>query len=77
MRPTQDGRWRLTIDWTACDRRGLCVELLPELVGPDDWGYPVFHDDGWVPVDLLSHARRAARDCPVLALRLHRGGTVR
>jgi ferredoxin len=32
---------RLHIDWTACDGRGLCAELLPELLLSDDWGYPV------------------------------------
>ena len=32
---------RLHVDWTACDGRGLCAELLPELLVEDDWGYPV------------------------------------
>jgi ferredoxin len=31
----------LHIDWTACDGRGLCVELLPELLDRDEWGYPL------------------------------------
>ena len=35
---------RLHIDWTACDGRGLCAELLPELLAEDDWGYPVPRD---------------------------------
>jgi ferredoxin len=30
----------LTIDWTACDGRGLCSDLLPELLQPDPWGFP-------------------------------------
>ena len=32
---------RLVVDWVACDGRGLCVELVPELLVGDDWGYPV------------------------------------
>ena len=28
---------KLHIDWTVCDGRGLCMELLPELLGRDDW----------------------------------------
>ena len=27
---------RLHIDWTACDGRGLCAELLPDLLTEDD-----------------------------------------
>jgi ferredoxin len=27
---------RLHVDWTACDGRGLCAELLPELLAEDD-----------------------------------------
>jgi ferredoxin len=36
---------RLAIDWTACDGRGWCVELLPELLTQDRWGYPIPHQD--------------------------------
>ena len=32
---------RLHVDWTRCDRRGLCHELLPEILVADDWGYPL------------------------------------
>ncbi len=63
---------RLSVDWTACDGRGLCAELLPELIGTDDWGYPVIYRAG-VPASLAEHARRAVRDCPTLALRLSSG----
>ena len=59
----------LRVDWTACDSRGLCAELLPELIGRDDWGYPVLHTTG-VPSHLEEYARRAVSDCPTLALRL-------
>lgn len=59
----------LLIDWTACDGRGLCAELLPELIRRDDWGFPLI-GDARVPAHLLDHARRAADVCPTLALRL-------
>jgi ferredoxin len=64
---------RLHIDWTRCDGRGLCGELLPEVLAEDDWGYPVARDgrpEPGVPESLEGHARRAVRDCPRLALRL-------
>ena len=64
---------RLHIDWTACDGRGLCAELLPELLAEDDWGYPVARDgaaEPAVPRALEEPARRAVSRCPALALRL-------
>jgi ferredoxin len=64
----------LHIDWTACDGRGLCAELLPEILAADDWGYPLARSGGGadvpVPPDLRQHARRAVDRCPRLALRL-------
>jgi hypothetical protein len=41
---------RLHIDWTACDGRGLCQELLPELLARDEWGYPLPRDRTAEPV---------------------------
>ena len=67
---TTGTRARLHIDWTACDGRGLCAELLPELLDRDEWGYPVPRAGLAVPPDLAEHARLAVRRCPVLALRL-------
>ncbi len=60
----------LQVDWPACRARGLCFEVLPELVHLDDWGYPVV--EGPVTDDLLRAAREAVRACPQLALRLSR-----
>jgi ferredoxin len=64
----------LHIDWTACDGRGLCAELLPEILASDDWGYPLARSgsgaDVPVPPELRQHARRAVDRCPRLALRL-------
>ena len=31
----------LRVDWPQCDARGLCAEVLPELIHVDEWGYPV------------------------------------
>ena len=59
----------ISVDWTACDGRGLCAELLPELVSRDEWGFPLIPDPG-VPSSLHKHAERAAAACPRLALRL-------
>jgi ferredoxin len=70
------GPERLHIDWTACDGRGLCTELLPELLDRDEWGFPVSRDglrDPVVPPHLRAHAERAVASCPLVALRLLRG----
>jgi ferredoxin len=58
----------LRVDWQACQGRGLCHELLPELITLDDWGYPVV--SGPVPTRLMPDARAAVRACPQLALTL-------
>jgi ferredoxin len=63
---------RLHVDWTACDGRGLCAELLPELLVEDDWGYPAPRGDMSVPPALEPAARQAVDRCPALALRLTR-----
>jgi ferredoxin len=60
---------RLTVNPIACDGRGLCAELLPELIQLDEWGYPILADRS-IGADLLPHARRAVQVCPTLALRL-------
>lgn len=59
---------RLLVDWPECRARGLCHELLPEIVELDEWGYPVV--TGPVSEALLADARAAVRACPRLALRL-------
>ena len=62
---------RLHVDWIRCDGRGLCHELLPELLAADDWGYPVSRTgdtEPTIPRGLRSHADRAIADCPRLAL---------
>ncbi len=59
----------LRVDWIACDGRGLCAELAPEVIHVDPWGYPVIASDS-VPSRVLPHVRRAVAACPTLALRL-------
>jgi ferredoxin len=59
---------RLRVDWPACRARGLCHELLPEIVELDEWGYPIV--TGPVPEALRADAELAVSSCPPLALRL-------
>lgn len=59
----------IAIDRIRCDGRGLCAELVPELIRLDDWGYPIIAP-GPVPEHLMSHAQKAVASCPVLALAL-------
>ncbi len=58
---------RIRVNPIACEAHGLCVELLPELIRLDDWGYPII-DQPEVPADLLGLADRAVEACPTLAL---------
>jgi ferredoxin len=65
----------LHVDWTACAGHGQCAELLPELIGRDELGYPLARDGGPtrdlnIPRELTAHAERAVSGCPRLALRL-------
>jgi ferredoxin len=69
------GPSRLHIDWTRCDGRGLCTELLPGILSRDDWGYPLVHNrsrEPVIPPGDISEARIAVDRCPRLALSLIR-----
>jgi ferredoxin len=59
----------LALNPIACTGHGICAEMLPELMGLDEWGYPILSGRD-VPPELGSLARRAVRLCPTLALRL-------
>jgi ferredoxin len=59
----------LRIDWIACEGRGACAELAPEVISEDPWGYPII-TPGSLPDAALPHVRRAVAACPALALRL-------
>jgi len=63
---------RLRVDPVACDGRGWCAELLPELISLDDWGFPLVRVRD-VPAALRGEASAAAQLCPRLALRLEPG----
>jgi ferredoxin len=67
---------RLHVDWTACEARGACLELLPHLLAPDDWGYPRAQTGGSL-IELAARdipdAEEAVRLCPRMALTLLRG----
>jgi ferredoxin len=56
---------RLHIDWTVCDGRGLCAELLVE----DDWGFPAARDGAREPA-VPRALERAVRRCRAPELRL-------
>jgi ferredoxin len=65
----------LHIDWTRCDARGGCVELIPELLAQDDLGYPLprgVMPEPLIPQGLRPHAERAVKLCPRMALSLRR-----
>ena len=59
----------LRVNWILCDGYGLCGDLVPELIGLDDWRYPIIRP-GEVPRELIDGARRAVDCCPMRALRL-------
>jgi ferredoxin len=58
---------RLRVDWIKCDGYGLCGDLLPELIGLDEWRYPILQPG---PVDraFREEAQRAVDCCPMKAL---------
>lgn len=60
---------RLVIDPVACDGRGLCAEVLPEVIALDDWGFPIVSREHLDP-RLEKEAYEAVRLCPRLALRV-------
>jgi ferredoxin len=62
-------RPELRVNPIACEAHGMCIELLPELISSDPWGYPLLRP-GPVPPELLGLARRAVNACPTMALLL-------
>ena len=62
---------RLRVDWIKCDGYGLCGDLLPELIGLDEWRYPILLP-GPVDRSWLEEAQRAVDCCPMKALILER-----
>lgn len=62
-------KYRLAVNPIACTGHGICADMLPELIGIDEWGYPLLADRP-IPRELASLAKRTVRLCPTLALRL-------
>ena len=62
---------QLRVDWPSCEARGLCHEVVPELVDLDEWGYPIVK--GPVTKETMAHAKEAVKVCPRLALRIVEG----
>lgn len=60
---------RVQVNPIACVAAGMCVELLPERISLDEWGYPIVNNEP-LPAELVAHARRAVSACPTLALRV-------
>ncbi|MHB8719113.1 MAG: ferredoxin [Candidatus Dormibacteria bacterium] len=58
---------RLRVDPTRCDAFGMCMELLPERITLDDWGYPII-DGRPLQGRLLELATEAVAACPRTAL---------
>jgi ferredoxin len=61
----------LRIDWIRCDGYGLCGDLLPDVIGLDDWRYPIL-PRGPIDRGLLHDVQRAVDCCPMQALRLEK-----
>ncbi|TAJ99957.1 MAG: ferredoxin [Chloroflexota bacterium] len=67
--------WDLVIDWIRCDGYGLCGDLVPDIIGLDDWRYPLVHP-GPIPNDRRHEVQRAVDCCPMRALKLVRAGSM-
>lgn len=73
---TRAGRAAVHIDFTRCDGRGLCAELLPATLARDPWGYPIAVADPRTTVQRepevaasdVGRVARAVRACPRSAL---------
>ncbi len=64
-----DRTHRLGVDWTASRATACARNSSPNTLTLDEWGYPLL-GEALLPPTTLKHARGAAADCPVLALKL-------
>jgi ferredoxin len=63
---------RLRVNPIRCDGARYCAEIVPELVGLDEWGYPIVSSATIDDPRLLRLAERAVSECPRVALQLAR-----
>jgi ferredoxin len=61
-------RRRLRVNPILCNGFGYCAEIVPELVGVDDWGFPIVDPRPIDSAELEHLAERAVTTCPRLAL---------
>ncbi|MHB8490256.1 MAG: ferredoxin [Candidatus Dormibacteria bacterium] len=61
---------RLRVNPIRCDGARYCAEIVPELVGLDEWGYPIVASAPIEDPRLLRLAERAVNECPRVALQL-------
>ncbi len=59
---------RLRVNPIQCTGYGYCAEIVPELIGVDDWGFPIVSTKTIDDENLMGLARRAVATCPRLAL---------
>jgi ferredoxin len=59
---------KIHIDQDRCVGHGRCYSLAPALIEPDDIGNGREIGDGSVPPEQESNARKAASNCPELAV---------
>ncbi|HEY5251682.1 MAG TPA: ferredoxin [Acidimicrobiales bacterium] len=70
---TKTVRTKIRLNPAVCDGFGFCCEILPEVIGRDEWGFPVL-GDGTVPQSLRRTAEQAVAFCPRKALWLETTG---
>ena len=68
---SRKAKLQLRVDWVRCDGYGVCGDLLPELIGLDDWRFPIVPLDG-VDRRHMHDVQRAVDCCPVKALIVER-----
>jgi ferredoxin len=65
-----EGTFRLELDASRCDGRGMCVLVMPERLSLDPWGFGRAEPDPISGRGELRRARRAVACCPQKALAL-------
>ena len=65
---------KISVNQDICAGYGTCVEIAPDLLELDEWGYAITIGDGDVPEGLQEVARDAALQCPMNAIALEQSG---